>query len=505
VLTAVQLRYEGRAEPISAHVDATVVVKLATTVAAPWPVGTSLAELGIELRRPLMPSAGIWLVADTTGADGLAAAQRLNSKRARRAGIVQAVPNLYLHLEWQGEPFTPNDPRFGGQWFFDNLNMTEAWGLERGSADVSIVIVDSGCDLDHPDLASKLEPGRDVVDDDDDPSYGPGEMGAAHGTACAGLAAAATNNGEGIAGACPDCRLRCVRLLTDHAVPLSATIAVYEFALQVDAAVVSNSWGYVDSVPVPQLLAEAINNLFNHGRMGKGALVLFASGNDDREINDDEIQALASVLAIGAINYFDEQTPFTNWGNTLDLVAPTGTLTTDIVGLEGDDPSDYTTLFGGTSSACPVVAGIAGLAVSAAPERTAAELYDVLIETARPAPYAQPDGEGHDPVYGYGIIEPVAALQELLGISAGEQQPDAGPLSDAAAGGSGAAAAGTGGSTRSQAGIELGGGGCQLVTPTGRSTRLWWLAGFLALLAWRRRYVGDRLRRTFRHLIMDRD
>jgi MYXO-CTERM domain-containing protein len=60
-----------------------------------------------------------------------------------------------------------------------------------------------------------------------------------------------------------------------------------------------------------------------------------------------------------------------------------------------------------------VAAGIAGLLVSAAPDKTSQELYDVLIKTARPAPFAVPDDKGHDQVYGYGIIDPVAALDAL--------------------------------------------------------------------------------------------
>ena len=95
-------------------------------------------------------------------------------------------------------------------------------------------------------------------------------------------------------------------------------------------------------------------------------------------------------------------------------MAPTGTLTTDISGPGGEDPGDYTSLFGGTSSACPVAAGIAGLLVSAAPDRTSQELYDVLIKTARKAPFATPDAMGHDQIYGYDIIDPVKALDEVL-------------------------------------------------------------------------------------------
>jgi MYXO-CTERM domain-containing protein len=76
-----------------------------------------------------------------------------------------------------------------------------------------------------------------------------------------------------------------------------------------------------------------------------------------------------------------------------------------------------------------VAAGVAGLLVSVAPEKTSAELYEVMIKTAREAPLALPDANGHDKVFGYGIIDPVSALRDLLGIM---DPPDAGP-SDAGA------------------------------------------------------------------------
>lgn len=475
-LSAVRLRYPGRAREVRAFVDRTAIVKL-----DPGAEG-ELDALGARLVRPLMPSIGLFMVEDTAGGDGVDLARRLQPGAPRERGIREATPNLYVRHARRGD-FVPNDPRLSGQWYFDNLKMTEAWGLYAGDAKTSIVIVDTGCDLAHPDLVGKLDPGRDVVDGDDDPSPDVTENGAEHGTACAGLAAASTDNGEGIAGGCPACRLRCVRLLADTPVPIGADIEAFDFAFQNDAAVVSNSWGFVDPIPVPALLEEAINNVFDNGRGGKGALVLFAIGNDDREVGDDEMQAVRGVLAIGAINNLDDQTSFTNFGACSDLVAPTGTLTTDIAGPAGGDPGDYTNLFGGTSSACPVAAGIAGLLAGAAPDRTSAELYEVLIQTARPAPYAVPDANGHDPVFGYGIIDPVKALEKVMGIGGAG---GAGGGGVGGGGGTGGGAGGDGGSPE-----EPGGCGCTAAGEGGGGTGLVVYSALLgAVLARRRRRGG---------------
>jgi serine protease len=410
--------------------------------------GSALVELGMDgdlevearggrLVRELMPSLGIWLVEDATGGDGVDLAARLSAGDAKARGIVHAIPNLYLRTKTFAD-YTPDDPELGAQWFFGEmkLDMTQAWGLSRGDAGTRIVVIDTGCDLTHPDLAAKMGEGADVVDEDDDPTFEIANPGAAHGTECAGLVAAVTDNDEGIAGACPECGIHCVRMLSGDLLPISANVAAFQFALDVDAAVVSNSWGFAEPAPVPSMLASAITNVAQNGRGGLGAVVVFAAGNDDREIADDELQAVEGVVNVGAVNNFDESTPFTNFGSSLDIVAYTGTVTTDIAGPQGEDDGDYTHLFGGTSSACPVAAGVAALVVSAAPGKTGAEISQILIDTAKPAPYAVPDATGHDDLYGYGIIDPSHALKVALGLPTGEGGGSAEGGSTPAGGGS---------------------------------------------------------------------
>lgn len=435
-LSPLMLRYGAGRPEVPALVGRGAIVELSERGADEGSLKEVFAELGVRPVRPLMRSAGLWLVEDVGDGDGLDVASRLSAEldvdgKARALDeprIRYASPDLYLRHRALGDPFTPDDPRFPGQWFFKNLNMTEAWSYSKGDPSVTVVVTDSGCDMKHPDLAAKMDPGKDVADVDDDPSYVPGEADNGHGTACAGVIGAVTNNSAGVAGGCPECRLRCVRLLGDKALPISADVDSFTFALDTGAAVSSNSWGFADPIPVPKAVETAINTLFDTGRGGKGALVIFAAGNEARVVGDEEMLAVRGVLGIGAINNLDEETPFTNSGNSVDLVAPTGTLTTDISGAEGYDPGDYAATFGGTSSACPVAASIAALLVSAAPDKTSAELYDVLLKTARPAPFALPDASGHDPIFGFGIIDPVKALKTVLGVV---DTPDAGAPEDA--------------------------------------------------------------------------
>lgn len=364
--------------------------------------------------------------------DGLALAARL----ARLPGVQRAMPDLALARTSASFAIPPDDEHYSAQWYLGRIAVERAWRLATGARDIRVAVVDNGCDMTHPDLRDAFVGGRDVRDEDDDPSPTPGAEGNAHGTACSGIIAGVSNNGIGIAGVCPECSLHCVRLLDDGdppLVPLSADLAAFNHALDVGAAIISNSWGFVEPIDVPELLAWTIERVARDGRGGLGAVVVFASGNDNRELHGGEITALPGVITVGAINNFDEAAPFSNRGAQVDLTAPAGTYTTDIAGPDGDDPGDYTRLFGGTSAACPVVAGVAGLVLSANPSLTSREVAELLTATARPAPYATPDADGHDLTYGYGIVDPEGAVRAALGSPAPADagaQPEAGAAID---------------------------------------------------------------------------
>lgn len=364
--------------------------------------------------RALWPELGLWLVRSTRPTeDGLDLAARLS----RSARVDWAAPDFFFPHRLDDFAIPPNDPRYSGQWYLRRLDVEPAWRVTVGDRSTTVAIVDNGCDAVHPDLVANLLPGRDVVENDDDPSPAAATASANHGTACAGLVAAVGNNGIGISGVCPGCTLRCIRMLAERGmmVPVSVDVEAFRAARMMDVDVVSNSWGFVQAQPVPLALAMGIREVATQNRGGRGALVLFASGNDGRVLGAGELYSLPEVITIGGVNPFDELAPFSNRGAEVDLVAPTGTFTTDLSGAAGEDPGDYTNLFGGTSAACPVAAGVAGLLVSAQPDAGRVQLEQWLIGTARPAPFAQPDGRGHDVSYGFGIVSASRALLRATG------------------------------------------------------------------------------------------
>lgn len=386
------------------------------------PTTTELAARGLVLDRVLAPSIGL-VSARAEGEDGLDIAARLG-----RDAELEVVPDLLLPRAADAITIPPDDPRYAGQRYLERIEIESAWAVSSGDAATTIAVIDTGCDLTHPDLS--YLPGYDAFANDDDPTPPPATEGNAHGTECAGIAGAIGDNGEGIAGTCPECTVRCVRLLPGGAdlIPVSADVVAFQHAIDWNVAVVSNSWGFRDPVVAPGPLRDILTATQTMGRGGLGAVVVFAAGNEARELMPGELYDVPGVITVGGINVFDEAVPYSNFGSTVDLTAPLGALTTDITGADGSDPGDYTSSFSGTSSACPVVSGVAALVASAYPTASATEIHDAILASVRPARFATPDASGHDPLYGYGIVDPLGALAQLGPVPMDAGIPDAGTI-----------------------------------------------------------------------------
>lgn len=325
------------------------------------------------------------------------------------AGAADAFPDLVLHPapRW-------DDEYVGGQWYLDELGMEALYARSHGSADVRLAVVDSAIDIHHPDLEAKVSDPYDAFGEDDDPSPNPGEYCTdgseaicdEHGTAVSGISAAIGDNAVGIVGLCPACTLVPIKLLGEGEGSLSADIGAYQHARDADAWVVNNSWGYTTHVPAPAMLAALIEEVATLNRGGLGAVVVFAAGNDDRRLRDDELEALPHVLCVSAVDSYDNPTNYTNYGDPVDVAAPSATVSIAPGG-------EITTTFGGTSAAAPVVAGLAGWALSIRPDLSGDEVAQLIIDTAQQSPLVVPDESGHADYYGYGIVDPVAMWEAL--------------------------------------------------------------------------------------------
>ena len=375
--------------------------------------------------------------------------------------VTFAHPDFFVKTELRSvpnEPFFPNDTFFDQQWHLHNtgraggtpdadIDAPEAWDYTRGNHNVVIAVLDDGVDIDHEDLAPKIVAGGfDFIDNDNDPRpedpelpLDPANPGFPddHGTAVAGVAVAGGDNGLGVSGSCPECGLLPIRIPLKDDESIAEHADAFDHAVAQGASIISNSWGYSIGTPLFDDIVDAINHAAVNGRDGLGSVVLFAMHNDhvDDCIGETpDISSLENVIAVSGSTNQDRKVVMAGFGACMDLLAPTwrgkfpndpftGTLnitTTDRSGDVGynnsfEDPNEaepelanrnYTNSFGGTSSATPLVAGIAGLLLSLNPDLTRTEVQQILQHTAEKIKpdVANYNANGFSSTHGYGRV-----------------------------------------------------------------------------------------------------
>ena len=340
--------------------------------------------------------------------DLVAAIGRLQALDAVEA----AEPNLYRETV-----AVPDDPAYAQQWGLVKINAPAAWDRCTGDPSVVVAVVDTGADLDHPDLAAQLVPGFDMVDLGPHPTPPAGfrfegdfagrdatpddEVG--HGTHVAGTIAAASDNALGVAGVTWTCRIMPIKAMTRmvrisdgqvRGVGSSADIAAaISYAADHGASVVNLSLGSSSSTTVESsAIAYAI---------GRGCVVVAAMGNDGTG-SPSYPAAYPDVVSVGAIDRTDQRASFSQTGSHIDVVAPG----VDVLSTYPDNT--YASL-SGTSMATPHVSGVAALVRSVRPSLTPAQVADILRSTARPL-----RDDAGDPVpndrYGCGLVDADAAV-----------------------------------------------------------------------------------------------
>lgn len=344
--------------------------------------------------------------------------------------FVAAQPDLLT----DDAPNCVNDPLYPSQWGITNtgqngwtvgidIKACPAWSnWTTGNSSVIIAILDQGYEENHPDLINQ----HSGLSYDSESNSIPAQVLGSHGTACAGIAAAQANNGVGVTGVAPGCRLMNVsNSLAGTPLSRQARGAGINWAWQNGAAVVSNSWG--SSVQYSQI-DNAIDDALAFGRGGLGTVICFSSGNGNSNVlypaNSDP-----DIIAVGAASPCGERkNPMScdgeNWwgssyGAEQDVVAPGVKVpTTDRQGAAGyNNPGDFTLTFNGTSAACPHVAGLVGLIVSMNPCLTHDQIENIVERTAQKIGtyvYAttagRPNGTWNNEM-GYGLINIDAALR----------------------------------------------------------------------------------------------
>jgi subtilisin family serine protease len=333
----------------------------------------------------------------------------------------------------------PDDPYWGDyQWGPKQVNAEQAWATSTG-AGATVAIVDTGVDLDHPDLDGKIVGGATFSCNDEfqapEQPCGNGDWesgrnsstgkGHPHGTHVAGIAAAETDNGTGIAGVAPDTKILAVKSLGGSGSGSFGEIAAgIRWSADNGADVINLSLGAIPGAQAFTItgLISSVQEATAYAR-SKGAVVVAAAGNEFFPLCDTPAFDRGALCVI-ATNRYELKASYSNFGTNqqIDVVAAPGgdifgcqerIIATVPFGAEGRCSTSVGTpgydFYAGTSMATPHAAGVAALLM--AQGRSDDETVAVLKSTAR-----DPLGTRgtYDPVYGYGIVDAAAAVATPL-------------------------------------------------------------------------------------------
>jgi subtilisin family serine protease/subtilisin-like proprotein convertase family protein len=455
------------------YLTAEIMVQFAPG-SAPQNIDQILGDLGLAVDKPLVgiPTAFVVNVTPAAVENPIKLANRLMGLPR----VLAAEPNVVVET---GALYRPRDDRYPQQWHLSHgggsqlaagshIQAEAAWDITRGTRSVVIAVSDDGFDLEHPDLQGlgKLVAPIDLQDRDAVPL--PLKQDENHGTAVAGLAIG-EENGSGIVGVAPGCAFLPIR--NTGFVDDAAIEQLFEEAMRRGADVIACSWSPASNYfPLTSRQKNAIIRAATEGRDGKGCVVIFSAGNANRPLSgtveetrwpQNALSGMTKwlngfaihpdVIAVAASTSLGEKAAYSNWGDHIAIAAPSnnghpsialaqvgsvptgpelmqptpglGMVTSDRTQAAGYETGSYTTGFGGTSSSCPVVAGVAGLILSINPTLTAQQVREILQTTAdkivdrRADPqlglqYGTYDAKGHSRWFGYGKVNALKAVQE---------------------------------------------------------------------------------------------
>ncbi len=292
-----------------------------------------------------------------------------------------------------------NDPYWKYQWGHESIKVDSAWLIETGDTGIKVAVIDNGVDYEHPDLKSAFgsQKGYDFYENDNDPMPTKVGLDNHHGTHCAGIIGATINNEIGIAGLA---KIRILAVRVGEGSDLLADRAADGICWAADngAKVINMSFGTDQPVAI---IKTACNYAY-----AKGCVLVAAAGNaGDSVVNYPA--AYPKVIAVGALAEGDTLASFSNYGDSLELVAPG-----DYIISLGYDSSYW--YMSGTSQAAPYVCGVIALMLSHNPNLSVETIRDILHEEAVDLGVA-----GYDKKYGYGKVHAYrsvksSAIQENL-------------------------------------------------------------------------------------------
>ena len=371
----------------------------------------------------------------------------INNEISKQKGVEWCEPMIIgearkLNLLEGLQYYLKNVDQYGNPVGVD-INVEPAWGLVTVDTTLVVAVVDDGVERDHEDLAGSVVGGYTI-------GY-PNEKGEpinefentmftiylnntsyeelcsdpkAHGTACAGIIGA-RNDSLGIRGIASGVRILPINV-HPQLYPIASIQSPTNYYESVgDAITWAYTTGNADIISCSiwfddnTYISNALNNAMNYGRNGKGTVVVCASGNNPY-YGVNFPADMPNTIAVGSVDNTGNYYYYSGRGTTLDLVAPSvGTngsgnvVTTDRSAPKGYNASgDYVYDFGGSSAACPQVAGVVALMLSCNPNLTVDNVRSILRDTACKLPGM--NGLNRTDDYGYGLVDAYAAVAALM-------------------------------------------------------------------------------------------
>jgi subtilisin family serine protease len=337
-----------------------------------------VALTAIDHKQKVLPD---WYLLHSSDISGI------NFVELKRSGrIIHYQKNNILKLH----AATPDDPLYAQQWYHQKIRAYASWKFFVPDKRIIIALIDTGVDYLHPDLqgslwvnnkedlngngrldsldinhidddengyiddvigwdftdAARFPDGGDFQEPDNDPmdAYPQG-----HGTQIAGIIAAQANNGIGIAGLVPGCPVMNLRAGTSQGYLEEDDVArAIIYAIENNAKIINMSFG---DVIVSPFLEEVIAYAYDQ------SVILVASAGNDGSNTIHYPAGFAKTISVGATNQNDQRCSFSNWGQTLDLVAPGCDILTTM-------PQEGYRSVQGTSFSAPMVSAAAALVLS---------------------------------------------------------------------------------------------------------------------------------------------
>lgn len=308
----------------------------------------------------------------------------------KKGKVISKEPNYIRQLS-----VVPNDSYYYYQYGLRRISAPSAWDNENGTSNsITVAVIDTGVDLNHPELSSKIVQGYDFVNGDSSAQDDHG-----HGTHVAGIIAASTNNSTGVAGVSWGAKIMPIKVLDSYGMGSDFDVARgIEYAADNGAKVINMSLGgsgYSSS------LESATTYAYNRG------VTIFAAAGNDGDSSINYPAGNSHVIGVAATDENDKRAWFSNYNSTVDISAPG----VDVLSTYYDGRHTYA-FMSGTSMATPYAAGAAAVLLSNNPSMTPDELEEDL--KVRSNDLGRP---GRDNYYGYGRINLNAALNDNLSLT----------------------------------------------------------------------------------------